>query len=441
MRLRRRTAAMVAVLMPLALAAVTGCGSATPDVATLHGKGKVSNAADSNAGATQLEGAEKMVSCLAENGIKAGLEPWDTTQSAVVPEVDDTYLLCTPDTGCQVSKGGPIEDQWDMTETEWERLYDLYSDQQDAWWSAQDAVTEAWTGAVTVEGGGAVRFEVDPEATVSGETTESLASADATIVGEVIMDDEAPTAGEDGTITGGDGETITQDAGETPTEGDGDGVATPAPEPDEVIGEEIIDDPMANLPPLLIVGSEDMSSIWIACQEESGYTYPQWQYDPQDELRSKQAQADAGADWAACARENGLPEVKDPDPPVADEYQTYPSVKIPATIAYELLEAVIDACPVFDIEAQRAWDEAYEAAYLEIGDDQAAWEDWFEKNPYPEQPPVELEYPENGFDSPEEWEELDKLQQLLYRDQEAYWNEQAGGDVAFVEELPAEGVG
>jgi hypothetical protein len=104
----------------------------------------------------------------------------------------------------------------------------------------------------------------------------------------------------------------------------------------------------------LIVGGADFTEPYEACLSESGYTAPITPIDPAQELEQEQAQADAANAWAACARENGLPRLKDADPPKADDYQTHPLVVLPHDISKELLQSVVEACPPFDREAREA---------------------------------------------------------------------------------------
>ncbi|MDR0626234.1 MAG: hypothetical protein LBG11_03075 [Bifidobacteriaceae bacterium] len=64
--------------------------------------------------------------------------------------------------------------------------------------------------------------------------------------------------------------------------------------------------------------------------------------------------AESGTLWAACARENGYPQVKDPAPPVADGWVTMPLVVLPGTITATDLRALLTECPNFDFEAAEA---------------------------------------------------------------------------------------
>ncbi|MDR2378396.1 MAG: hypothetical protein LBD70_03070 [Bifidobacteriaceae bacterium] len=181
-------------------------------------------------------------------------------------------------------------------------------------------------------------------------------------------------------------------------------------------------------PPYLIIGQEDLTEPFAKCLTESGYTEPVWKTDPAEELKSKQNIARATSEWAKCARENGFPEIKDPEPPVADDYMTQPTAVLPADITEDQLRALLAACPNFDPEK---W-EAYEKAMEDLGAF-ASEQDWERVNEE-----FDVTEPAIGFDIPgwdgrgsEQAEETDqatmervgRLSELLYEAQNQYWEQ------------------
>ena len=98
--------------------------------------------------------------------------------------------------------------------------------------------------------------------------------------------------------------------------------------------------------PRLMVAGVDRSDDYARCFIESGYSAAQFTFDPKDELKKKQLVAQLSNDWAACARAHGYPQISDVAPPVADGYETQPTVELPVTMTPELLESLLKACPV-----------------------------------------------------------------------------------------------
>ncbi|MDR3359321.1 MAG: hypothetical protein LBO20_01415, partial [Bifidobacteriaceae bacterium] len=136
-------------------------------------------------------------------------------------------------------------------------------------------------------------------------------------------------------------------------------------------------DPSA-VPAYLIWGTEDRTQEWRGCLDSSGYTEPVNYPDPEAEVATKEANIKATLPWIACARQNGYPEMKDPLPVKADDWETEPMALLPADISEQQLADLIAACPVVDLEvkAQR------EAALAELGPDAppdqvaAVWEEF-----------------------------------------------------------------
>ncbi|MCL1898458.1 MAG: hypothetical protein FWG16_06520 [Micrococcales bacterium] len=108
---------------------------------------------------------------------------------------------------------------------------------------------------------------------------------------------------------------------------------------------------------LLFVEQEDLSSVFAACLEETGYSPPAPGVDAESELKEKRAVADAGVLWAQCARDNGFPSIRDPDPPIADGWLTQPAVMVPFTVDPTKLRELVLACPPFDRQAHEEYDD------------------------------------------------------------------------------------
>jgi hypothetical protein len=111
--------------------------------------------------------------------------------------------------------------------------------------------------------------------------------------------------------------------------------------------------PAGQFPPgYLIVGVTDYTDQYRTCLAQTGYVFPEAQSDPNDELRQKQEKAEAANAWAACARANGLSDVKDADPPRADNWHSHPLAVLPVTVSEDLLREVVAKCPPFDLDAR-----------------------------------------------------------------------------------------
>jgi hypothetical protein len=189
-------------------------------------------------------------------------------------------------------------------------------------------------------------------------------------------------------------------------------------------------DPSATL--ILIVDDADRSEDYGACLTSSGYTEPEYHADPAEELKTKQAQVDANNAWAACARENGFPNLEDNPAAVADEWQTFPEgIVLPYTIGPDKLRELLEACPNFDEERVR-----------EQADPAFDWDSYdYEAHQYEVDPSITFDFP--WMDSDAEWTEdqmkqSDELWAVLYEKQEAIYSElNEGGDAAIAVPAPA----
>ena len=166
--------------------------------------------------------------------------------------------------------------------------------------------------------------------------------------------------------------------------------------------------------PFLFIGEEDHTEAFVKCIDQTGFTPPQYQADPAEELKQKQIVAKANAEWTECARGNGLPGIKDPDPPKVDNWETYPTVVLPSTITEAQLRALLEACPSFDRKAQEEYDKQFESP----GNDPAKIPD------PPAQPQISIDYPPDlnweNTDDPV-LKRLTALEEILHAEQMDYW--------------------
>ncbi|MCL1897473.1 MAG: hypothetical protein FWG16_01425 [Micrococcales bacterium] len=158
--------------------------------------------------------------------------------------------------------------------------------------------------------------------------------------------------------------------------------------------------------PFLFVGVTDHSQALIQCLDQTGYTRPEYQWDPVGEMEQKPAQAKASAKWAMCARENGFPGIKDPDPPKADDWLTFPSVELPSDITVEMLRALLETCPILTSEDC----EAEEALAKAMKDPDTDWE----RPEHLSFPPL-IEIPDNAG-------HREALQEVLDQAENACWD-------------------
>ncbi|MDR1186282.1 MAG: hypothetical protein LBK95_02300 [Bifidobacteriaceae bacterium] len=95
---------------------------------------------------------------------------------------------------------------------------------------------------------------------------------------------------------------------------------------------------------LLVVNGVDRSGELSECVDSTGFYLPDPEFDAREETIVKQAMADASNDWAACAREAGLPMLVDATVET-DNWETQPSITVPATTSVELFKDVLGDCP------------------------------------------------------------------------------------------------
>jgi hypothetical protein len=102
----------------------------------------------------------------------------------------------------------------------------------------------------------------------------------------------------------------------------------------------------------LILDQVDHTAAFQKCFEATNFHAPVMATDEDREAHAAQAFS-KGLEWAACARDNGLPELPDPESPEK------PVVELPWGIAPAQVEELVRACPVFDCEGH--WRAANEA--------------------------------------------------------------------------------
>jgi hypothetical protein len=118
--------------------------------------------------------------------------------------------------------------------------------------------------------------------------------------------------------------------------------------------------PDQGVQPFLIIGETDYTDVFTACLNESLYEEPGAApaVDSEEELALKQLILEATLAWAACAREHGVIDIVDPDPPVADGYMTTPTALLPMNITVGQLTALLQDCPNFDAAVADAREDA-----------------------------------------------------------------------------------
>jgi hypothetical protein len=167
------------------------------------------------------------------------------------------------------------------------------------------------------------------------------------------------------------------------------------------------------------VDGVDRTEDYGTCIDTTGYTEPELPpVDQAADLLIKQALADASNEWAACARENGFPDIRDA---VAErDRDTRPVVLLPPTVTAEQITQLVAVCPPFDVEAAQAEYDSYTTG---------------DGGTVQHQPVVGFDVPgfreqddEEPLEDPEEEARFQELSKLL-------WAERS----AFFESLPLEG--
>ncbi|MDR2380619.1 MAG: hypothetical protein LBE08_05500 [Bifidobacteriaceae bacterium] len=358
----------IACLVLTGALTISGC-TAGDDVATLGGT------EGANANKSQADTARDMVKCLQEAGIDAEFNDWGSDQGDFTIQTTGVWAMSLGgDSGSMMSAGteAGTEEDWVAAQRRLAPLVAKYD----------PSMAEAMGGA---------------------------ASEAETWVSAPVPVDAATTA---------------------------------VDEPEESVTEPPVDESLEieegipTTPPYLIVGDQDYTEDFVACLEETGFTTPEYTVDPNEELRMKRLYLEPTTEWIRCARENGYPNIKDPDPPKADEYQTQPTAVLPADITEGELRALLEVCPNFDPVDLAAFDK--EAATIQ--DQDLSYEEYLDlfEELYKKYPGALT--PDIGFDAPgyngdwtntdtealsdAEAERLRKLTDVLYEQQNAYYESQ-----------------
>jgi hypothetical protein len=177
----------------------------------------------------------------------------------------------------------------------------------------------------------------------------------------------------------------------------------------------------------LLFRDADYTAAYLACKEKTGYSMAAKAREfAEERLAGALRQAEAGVEWAACARENGYPQVADPETPTLAEVDTAaPAVWLPESMTEAELKSLLAACPVFDRAAWEAADGLL-MRQLEAGVpfDRLDWTGWEE----PALPYVDFGDPARPFDpdSPDVEERIARLHplwQMIDADRAAYADE------------------
>jgi hypothetical protein len=183
--------------------------------------------------------------------------------------------------------------------------------------------------------------------------------------------------------------------------------------------------------PFLIVGLTDHTAALVKCLEATGYTEPDYVRDPEGELAEKRAVLEVTLAWADCARQHGITEVIDPQPPQADQYTTTPTALLPTDLTAQRLTALLRECPNFDPSQF----EARDVAEAELGEEpsQEEIDELYAAFPVA-QPQIGFNAP--GFDGdaraepdPELAAKLNPLFDLLTRPSMEYWAAKEGQEL------------
>ncbi|MDR2348090.1 MAG: hypothetical protein LBD90_05665 [Bifidobacteriaceae bacterium] len=332
---------------------------------------------------SQADAARSMVKCLQEAGIPAEYMEWDATQGDFSLDTTEGYAIGYED-GSGTSYPGDVALE---TEQDWERAMAPINELV--------AKYDPSVLATSVDGG--VSYSSD---------------------GGLVV-----------TVTEGDASAVpAEDLAEQPSE-----------DPDAELAE------IEQAPPYMIIGDQDHTEAFTKCIEQTGYTQPTYEANPEEELRSKQLSLEAIERWLTCARDNGYPDLKDPPAAKADDWTTMPTALLPVDITEPELRALLEACPNFDEEDMAAGMkemEAIEQQGLGYSDVMKLYEELTAKYPG-------IVSPEIGFDAPgfngdwsngggltetevdsAEYERLAKLQEILYEKMNAFYESQANASQA-----------
>ncbi len=188
--------------------------------------------------------------------------------------------------------------------------------------------------------------------------------------------------------------------------------------------------------PALIYNGTDQTEAFAGCLERSGYDY-QLAWGPGGgsvDAEYLTRVIEANNTWAACARENGYPAIKDSVMPTDLTNPEWPVIWLPKDITEPALRQLLAACPNFNREAAEELDRFWvENPTATEGPD------------IPLDPAIQIELPEflnqpspDGF-TPEQEAELEaysKISEILYEASNQYFEEKYADQTSGVEVLP-----
>lgn len=163
----------------------------------------------------------------------------------------------------------------------------------------------------------------------------------------------------------------------------------------------------------LVIDGVDHSEVYAQCLAESGYDERAAQGKIQMDPAIFERQVAANNKWAACARENGWPDVEDSVMPSDD---SWPTIVLPSTITDDQLRQLLASCPDFDPEQREGIQQ------------------WMQDNPmatsYPDdylpEPSISFDQSSmsgSGMPSDQEIAEMERISRLydiLYEQERAY---------------------
>jgi len=129
---------------------------------------------------------------------------------------------------------------------------------------------------------------------------------------------------------------------------------------DSSLSRQVTDDFLSDrsTEPALIIDGIDHTDTYVQCLDVSGYDDQVAQGSgPRVDLAYMERLVRANNKWAACARENGWPSVKDSVMPTVVDGAEQPEVLLPITITEDQLRQLLDACPNFDAEQMKRMDD------------------------------------------------------------------------------------
>jgi len=175
----------------------------------------------------------------------------------------------------------------------------------------------------------------------------------------------------------------------------------------------------------LLVDGVDRSDTYAQCLTESGYdeqaAYGSMRPDP----AQMEKQVASNNKWAACARENGWPDVEDSS--MSPSNSSWPTIVLPSTVTDDQLHQLLQACPNFDPTQQEM--------ILQ----------WWQDNPmatsYPDDflpdPSISFDIPSMSASQGPDWtpsaqdeadmERMNHLYDILYEQSNEYYQEHYGG--------------